>query len=266
MNNLQFYEFTGVYLCLAGLNFALLADYSKLHWRWVFVGLVVAAVTTLTAIVSRWIAAGQGPFLTLYEVILSNLFSVTALYAFIYRFSPAARIGSFPVLLVLLLLGGWSLTLSTEVVPLPATFDNYWLWVHVITGKLFLAACFAGAGIASALLYRQLGLAASDEAFMEASDGAIWRIMSAAFVAHSAMLLSGAVWAYDAWGRYWAWDPLETWVFITWLLQGLLLHLRVTLKAPLWSLWLLVELVFILAFITFFGVPFLSTTPHAGVM
>ena len=78
------------------------------------------------------------------------------------------------------------------------------------------------------------------------------------------MLVAGAIWAQDAWGRYWAWDRLETWAFITWLLLALALHLRMTYKpAPRLSS-AMAFAVFGIAFLTFFGVPFLSDRPHQG--
>ena len=80
------------------------------------------------------------------------------------------------------------------------------------------------------------------------------------------MLIAGAIWAQDAWGRYWAWDPLETWSFITWLLLALALHVRVTFKpTPVRTAWM-VMVVFVMAFLTFFGVPFISESTHKGAV
>ena len=50
-----------------------------------------------------------------------------------------------------------------------------------------------------------------------ALDALAWRVMQVALLLESAMLITGALWAQDAWGRWWAWDPLETWAFVTWL-------------------------------------------------
>jgi len=100
-----------------------------------------------------------------------------------------------------------------------------------------------------------------------AVDAALWPLFSLAFICHTFMLITGAAWAYSAWGRYWAWDPLETWTLITWLVIGLILHLRVTYRTiPRQVTWSAVVVVFVLAFLTFFGIPFLSSAPHKGVM
>jgi ABC-type transport system involved in cytochrome c biogenesis permease subunit len=90
--------------------------------------------------------------------------------------------------------------------------------------------------------------------------------LSAAFVFDSFMLLAGAVWAHDAWGRYWSWDPLETWSLLTWLGLAILLHLRLTVRLPLAVGWSMAFAVLVIAFLTFFGVPFVSMAPHKGVM
>ena len=90
--------------------------------------------------------------------------------------------------------------------------------------------------------------------------------MAVAFIFHSFMLIAGAVWAHDAWGRYWSWDPLETWSLLTWLSLAIVLHLRLTFRLQPALGWLLVTGVFAVAFLTFFGVPFVSMAPHKGAM
>ena len=100
-----------------------------------------------------------------------------------------------------------------------------------------------------------------------ATDDAVWQLASVAFVFHSFMLLAGAVWAHSAWGRYWAWDSLETWTLVTWLALALVLHGRLTYKRladRFW--WFAVLIVFCLAFLTFLGIPFVSVAPHKGIM
>jgi ABC-type transport system involved in cytochrome c biogenesis permease subunit len=92
------------------------------------------------------------------------------------------------------------------------------------------------------------------------------RLAAAAFVFDALMLVVGAAWAQDAWGRYWAWDPLETWAFITWVALAIVLHARSTWRLPPTTLAPMLFAVFVLAFLTFFGVPFVSTSPHKGAI
>jgi ABC-type transport system involved in cytochrome c biogenesis permease subunit len=223
---------------------------------------VVLALLTV-AVAGRWLRESQGPFLTLYDILLSNLFSLTLVYLVAAWLVPALRTSSAIVIGFLGVLGIWSLTVSAVAVPLPATFDNPWLWLHVTAGKLFLGLCLPAAATALWLLVRSRGVP-SESGEM---DAAVWLTLSLAFVCHSFMLIAGAIWAHSAWGRYWAWDSLETWTFITWLCIALLLHARVTFRRmPVSYGWSAVVAIFGLAILTFLGVPFLSIAPHKGVM
>ncbi len=236
--------------------------------RWLFVSTALAVASSLlvAAITTRWLREAQGPFLTLYDVLLSNLFSLAVVYLVSANLVPALRDGARFVLAFLVLLGAWCLNVSPATIPLPATFDNPWLWLHVLSGKLFLGLCLAAAATAALLIVRQRRPAARP-VYPGDMDSAVWLTMSLAFVCHSFMLIAGAIWAHSAWGRYWAWDSLETWTFITWLCIALLLHVRVTFRRiPPAVGWSAVLVIFGLAVLTFLGVPFVSSAPHKGVM
>jgi len=229
--------------------------------------LLLAAATVLAAgIALRWERLGQGPFLTLFEVLLSNLFSLTLVMALLYtairRVRPALPVTA----ALLILLAAWALATRTDHLSLPPTFDHAWLWIHVISGKLFLSLCMAAASLAVLLLLNRDRTDAVGRVAVASHDPLLWRLMAAAFVFHSFMLIAGAVWAHDAWGRYWSWDPLETWSLLTWLSLAIVLHLRLTFRVPPPLGWALAIGVFVIAFLTFFGVPFVSTAPHKGAM
>jgi ABC-type transport system involved in cytochrome c biogenesis permease subunit len=229
----------------------------------------LAVLACLLSIVMRWQQTGNGPFLTMYEVLLSNLFSLGFIFTLIYSAVPRARPASLLVLPFMSLLGWWTLGADATPVELPATYDTVLLWVHVGVGKIFLGMNLVAVGLAGLIFMRRLRTnllltkAVSTDAEL---DDLAWRFMAVAFVFHSLMLIAGAVWAQDAWGRFWAWDSLETWAFITWLVMALSLHARVTFSMPKWSGSLLIFSVFILAFLTFFGVPFTSLGPHKGIL
>lgn len=231
--------------------------------------LVFVVISSGAAIAIRWVSLGQGPFFTLYEILLSNLFSLALVYMSVFFRLPAVGRGSLPVLALLLMIGIWCLTESVIHVPLPESYDNPWLWVHVGLGKLFLGLCLAATGLAVTRLggwlqYRIIGK--GDSEHRDEEDAVMWRLLSIAFVFESLMLVAGAVWAHDAWGRYWSWDSLETWALVTWLSLGALLHARLAYRSlPAVAGWMGTVLVFTLAFLTFFGVPFLSDAPHKGV-
>ena len=223
--------------------------------------LSVIVVLLITALAGRWIREAQGPFLTLYDVLVSNLFSLTLVFVVAATLVQALRASAVVAVAILALLGIWSLSLDATAVPLPATFDNPWLWLHVLSGKLFLGLCMLAAATAALLFATRPGAIADER------DSAVWFTLSLAFVCHSFMLIAGAIWAHSAWGRYWAWDSLETWTFVTWLAIALLLHARVTFRRmPPAVGWFAVVAIFGLAILTFLGVPFFSIAPHKGVM
>ena len=225
--------------------------------------LMLSAVTAMFAgLLFRWLRTGQGPFLTLFDVLTSNIFSLGLIYFLLFVSVPRLRTSAPAALTILGILGVWALSIPADPVPLPATFSHSWLWAHVISGKIFLGFAMTGSSQATMFLFQARTDMHRDYA---ADDQLLWRIMAVAFLFQSFMLVAGAVWAQDAWGRFWTWDPLETWAFITWLVLAGVFHLRATLRLPLWVGWCGVIVVFMLAFLTFFGLPFFSGAPHKGV-
>jgi ABC-type transport system involved in cytochrome c biogenesis permease subunit len=223
-------------------------------------GVVVLLLGALIA--GRWARESQGPFLTLYDVLVSNLFSLALVFLIAANVLPALRASAAIVTVFLVVLGARVLGVDATATPLPATFDNPWLWLHVGAGKLFLGLCLPAAAIAILFLVNS-----RDPAVVAERDNVLWLTLSLAFVCHSLMLIAGAIWAHSAWGRYWAWDSLETWTFVTWLSIALLLHARVTFRRmPATVGWSAVVGIFALAILTFLGVPFVSVAPHKGVM
>jgi len=222
------------------------------------------------AITGRWIREHQGPFLTLYEILLSGVFSLALMFLLISLLVPAVRGGALVTSPLLLILGVWLTGASELAVPLPGAFKTPWLWAHVLSGKLFLGFCLAAAATASVMLISGAGSgewSARLTPSPEQSEKMIWVPFFAAFICHSFMLVAGAVWAHSAWGHYWSWDPLETWTLVTWLIIGSTLHARVTFRnMPQGLGHVLVLVAFVVAFLTFFGVPFFSIAPHKGLM
>lgn len=233
--------------------------------------LYAATVSVLgIAIAGRWVREGQGPFLTMYDILLSNVFSLSLIFLVISAGMAVARAGALVVSPLLLVLCLWLANASAAAAPLPGTFDNYWLWAHVLSGKVFLGFCMVATALAVAMLLRSMlsaGRFARLDASPEQAEQVIWTLFFVAFICHSFMLVAGSVWAHSAWGRYWSWDPLETWTLVTWLALGGLLHARATFRnMPTGLGHALAVGVFTLAFLTFFGVPFLSVAPHKGLM
>ena len=230
--------------------------------------LVVGASLMAAGIAQRWARIGHGPFFSMYEVLTSNIFSLSVVFAVAYWRLPVLRAAVAVVLPVLLLMGCWLLVANPVDTHFPPTYATPWLWIHLSAGKLFLGTTLVAVGVAGVTLLRRTRLGPwfarmPQEAML---DELTWRLMMVALTFESFMLIAGAVWAQDAWGRYWSWDPLETWAFLTWLTLVGAIHLRVSYRIAPRVGAALVLTVFVLAFLTFFGVPFLSMTPHKGAV
>ncbi len=237
--------------------------------RGILLGLLLAVVFLLVAIVVRWQRIGHGPFVSLFELLMSQAWSLGLVFTVTYWRFPLLRPAAIVVLPAIWILGAWLLMLEPDSPAFPPTYYNPWLWAHVGFGKFFLAFCLIGSGLAGAvLLRRQPSLRTwfarlPDE---HGIDALAWRFMLLAFIFHSLMLIAGGVWAQDAWGRYWDWDALETSSFLNWLLLGAALHARTTFRVPPRAAAVAIIVIFVFAFLTYFGAPFYSEAAHKGVI
>lgn len=231
--------------------------------------LVAALLLHTLSLALRWDRLGHGPFTTLHEILSSNLWSLSLVLLLAWWMVREVRsvvVGALPVLLIL---GLWLPMSNPGAGHLPATYDTPLLYLHTVVGKLYLGLLLVAVALGSVPVLRQsvVGLrffmAVPDDRRL---DELAHRFAAYALVFDTLMLIVGAVWAQDAWGRYWAWDPLETWAFLSWLALAMALHARATVRPrpAVFGAWL--AGVFVLAFLTFFGVPFFSTAPHKGAV
>lgn len=252
---------------------ALVSWPNSMGWRRresiVLMSLCLGLVFFTMAIAQRWLRLGHGPFFNMFEILTSNLFSLGLIYAFVYwrvpRIRPTAKI-VLPILMVMVL---WLWSLTPMDSHFPATYATPILWFHVLFGKVFMGCVLVAVGISGVVVLRRSSLCVAG--FTRMADDAVldvvaWRFMQAALIFESAMLIMGAIWAQDAWGRYWAWDPLETWAFVTWLVLAGAIHLRSTKQTSPLQGAMMIWSVFLLAFLTFFGVPFITIAPHKGAV
>jgi len=226
------------------------------------------ALHTLS-LLQRWQQHGHGPFTTMHEILSSNLWSLAlalVLATWAVREARAALLAAAPVLAVL---GLWLLMADNRPGHLPPTYATALLYLHTLMGKAYLGLLLVAVALSAVPVLRPQGWGAM--LFARAADDRrcdelAHRFAAFAFVFETLMLIVGAVWAQDAWGRYWAWDPLESWAFASWLALAAVLHARATLRPSpaVHGLWLAGS--FALAFLTFFGVPFISTAPHKGAV
>lgn len=208
----------------------------------------------------RWVAAGRAPFMRRYEVYSSNVWVGMAFYVIAARKSHIIRPAGVFVMPVAFLLIGMAVMASPEIRELPPIFRNPWLPLHVAFAKLAFAGCLIGSGLAVLYLLSVKRGGPLNERLPEPEimDQLSYQFIAFGFVSLGIMIVSGAIWAESAWGRYWGWDPVETWSLVAWAVYGIYLHLR---RIHRWqgvrAAWLALFAMLVLMFVLFWlGVVF----------
>ncbi len=260
-------------MALAGYGLCAAATAWGLRWQrpsWPLAGAaLVAAIALHTAsLASRWQALGHGPFTTLHEILSSNLWSLSLVVALSALLVREVRAALWAALLPLAVLAAWLVASDARAGHLPPTYDTPLLYLHTLVGKIYLGLLLVAVALGAMPWLRRtrMGAVLARDVPPERFDQLAHRFAGFAFVFDALMLIVGAVWAQDAWGRYWAWDPLESWAFASWIALALALHARATLRPSPAVFGAMLAGVFVLAFLTFFGVPFLSLAPHKGAV
>ncbi|MCJ7617083.1 MAG: cytochrome c biogenesis protein CcsA [Desulfobacterales bacterium] len=214
----------------------------------------------------RWYAVGHGPYLQKAESLSSIAWVALVMFmAFSYKVPKLKSIG-FVVLPCCLLMTGIGLFYNPEIHNVPPSFCGIWFIIHIISSDLAAGAILIAVGAAVLyLLKKKKGEAEFYRKLpsLELLDAYSCKFAGFGFILWGVMVASGALWADESWGRYWGWDPIETWSLITWLLFGIYLHLRKFFK---WrgsrAAWLII-VCFIFSIATLFVIPFVMTTIHA---
>lgn len=213
----------------------------------------------------RWYGAGHGPYLTRYEVLSSNAW-VTMAFVQTLRWrrkgSEGLAVFVYPAVLLLL---GLAVYTGPEVKMLPLTFRGIWLVLHVAFYFVAFAAAISSLGYGVLYLTRGTALAARMPALPNAAslDRESYRFAGLTFAFWGIGMLTGAIWAYYSWGRFWGWDPVETWSLVTWFVYGIYLHARRFYGLKGRGAALLLVLGFTLAVISLFFTSFLTTSLHS---
>lgn len=228
----------------------------------------IAFLPLTIALSLRWIETGHVPSIGPYEVFTVYSWGVLAFFLAGQLRKPGIQIGGTLVLPVVMLMIGIGIMSSKEMTSLPTTYYTYWLWIHMVFATLALGGVLTSAGLA--LIYLIKGGWESRGGTnplleripnLEQLDYLCYRFTMFAFSMMGTMIASGAIWAYKSWGRYWGWDPIETWSLICWLVYGLYLHLRKSGLKGKQAAWVNFAII-ALAVFAFFGAPYLYPTIH----
>ena len=204
---------------------------------------VLGAMVHLASLIARGVSTGRVPLGNMYEfTAVVGLIGVSAWLVTLVRVPTLRYVGMFVMLPVIIVMFIGGTVLYARAAPLVPALQSYWLRVHVTAicageGLLMVSAVFTclflirnryDAAVASARPVRGLTRMGASLPDAAALDKAAYRIVAFAFPIFTFGVICGAIWAEAAWGRYWGWDPKETWAFITWVVYAAYLHARAT--------------------------------------
>ncbi|WP_104168062.1 c-type cytochrome biogenesis protein CcsB [Arthrobacter sp. SX1312] len=201
---------------------------------------VLAAVIHGAAVITRGVAANRVPWGNMYEFCTTGAFLVAAIFLVTLTRKDLRFVGSFVVGLVVVMLCAATVGFPTPVARLIPALQSYWLIVHVsiaVASSALFTITFAMSVLQLLQSSREAKLLAgkADSArFLRLVPSALslenlaYRLNAIAFVGWTFTLMAGAIWAEQAWGRYWGWDTKEVWTFVIWTVYAGYLHARAT--------------------------------------
>nr|YP_009106015.1 heme attachment to plastid cytochrome c [Choricystis parasitica]AIT94824.1 heme attachment to plastid cytochrome c [Choricystis parasitica] len=244
-------------------NFSFVVLFSLMLWSWVHPffpglraftrvstwGMFLANLSLALLLMLRWLNSGHFPLSNLYESLIFLSWAFTSIHLLCTTVTSLPFLASItaPTTLLTYTFAAFSLPKEMQQASalVPALQSN-WLMMHVSIMILSYAALLFGSlfSLIFLLLPRtvkfQTGVPAETPSLTsegplfklsplgETIDNYSYRILGLGFPLLTMGILSGAVWANEAWGSYWSWDPKETWALITWLVFAIYLHTRLT--------------------------------------
>jgi cytochrome c-type biogenesis protein CcsB len=212
--------------------------------RWVVAAVLLSsagAAAHTTAVITRGLAVHRAPWGNMYEFVTALTCIAVLFFLFVMIRYQAWALGVFVMGAVVLTLGLAETLIYTAPGDLVPALQSYWLDIHVTaltlaTGIFLIAAVL---GVVYLWIDRYTRRVAAGRAApghgiirrlpgIEQIDRLTYRTIVFGFPVWTFGVIAGAIWADQAWGRYWGWDPVETWAFITWVLYAAFLHARAT--------------------------------------
>ena len=264
------------------------------------IGSIIANILLFFILCSRWIVAGYFPLSNLYESLLFLTWSLLTIYLYLEYKTKSKLIGAILIPVALLINGFANLTLSPDMQkasPLVPALQSNWLMMHVSMMMLSYATLIMGSLLCILFLviskYQDVNLkviddtalplynvmldyyeakvfSASEEVselgklkLLQSLDNWSYRIIGLGFPFLTIGIIAGGVWANEAWGSYWSWDPKETWALITWIVFATYLHARITKGWEGKKTAVLGGLGFFVIWICYLGVNFLGKGLHS---
>ena len=215
-----------------------------------------AVLFGFTGLLVRWYESyligldiGHIPISNLYEVFILFCLITSLLYLFYEEKFNTKKLGAF-VLIVINAAVGFILWYTFDrhadgVQPLVPALQSYWMKIHVPANFIGYGAFSIAAMVSIAYLLSAKKILASYLPKLAALDDLIYKSIAIGFIFFTIATILGAIWAAEAWGGYWSWDPKETWALIVWLNYAAWLHYRIVkgLRGTVLAWWALIGLI-----------------------
>ena len=261
---------------------------------------ITANVLLFLILASRWVVAGYFPLSNLYESLLFLTWTLLTIYLYIENKTKSKLMGAVLIPVALLITGFANLTLSPDMQkasPLVPALQSNWLMMHVSMMMLSYATLIMGSLLCILFLviskYQDVDLQIVDESslplynvmldyyeaklfapsdeiselgklkLLQSLDNWSYRIIGLGFPFLTIGIIAGGVWANEAWGSYWSWDPKETWALVTWIVFATYLHSRITKGWEGKKTAILGGLGFFVIWVCYLGVNFLGKGLHS---
>jgi cytochrome c-type biogenesis protein CcsB len=260
----------------------------------------IANILLFFILCSRWIVAGYFPLSNLYESLLFLTWTLLTIYLYVEYKTNSKLIGAVLIPVALFINGFANLTLSADMQkssPLVPALQSNWLMMHVSMMMLSYATLIMGSLLCILFLVisknQEVNLKMGDKVdiplynvmldyyenkiftssndvsevgrlkLLQSLDNWSYRIIGLGFPFLTIGIIAGGVWANEAWGSYWSWDPKETWALITWIIFATYLHARITKGWEGKKTAILGSVGFFVIWICYLGVNFLGKGLHS---
>jgi len=259
----------------ACIRFPQLPVISNLCW----LGVVSSNFLLFLILGLRWIISGYFPLSNLYESLLFLDWCLLFILIIAEAKTRTKLVGAVILPITFIIISFASLILPTqmqEASPLVPALQSNWLMMHVSMMMLSYATLILGSLLSilflviqkvttakSEILLAKQNITQSKAQLLENIDTWSYRTIGLGFPFLTIGIIAGAVWANEAWGSYWSWDPKETWALITWLIFAAYIHARLTKGWVGEKAALLGSIGFVIVWICYLGVNFLGQGLHS---
>jgi len=271
MNDLLFLGTLSVYVLTTAAYLVYFIRQNKILRDTARAILITAGVIHTLCIIIRYFEAGHTPLTSMHETVSFFAWSMTwGFLSFRWRYE-VKNFGAFvsPVITGLMVIAALS---PSEIRELQPALQSNWLPVHAsiaIMANGFLALSFCGGLMylrqEREIKYKHFGFFYSRLPSLEALDNLNYHSVVIGFCLMTLGIITGSIWAKQAWGAYWQWDPKETWSLITWLIYAALLHQRLTVGWRRRRAAIMAIIGFAAAMFTLWGVSYLLEGVHSYV-